>query len=149
MCIISLIRPSHYLTHILLLFDMLSTHIILKILRHIVLCGSFSTRCDRQIQIVVPSISVMSTCLSELYMCLWTYSHSICVMHFHKIIIISIWHKDTGVISKHYHLNKWINLQGKIINIHIKKMRVHARALGNPMFNNLLTRTKILCFWRY
>jgi len=33
MCIISLITPSHYLTDISFLFDMLSTHIIPKILR--------------------------------------------------------------------------------------------------------------------
>lgn len=34
MCIISLITPSHYLADISFLFDILSTHIILMILRH-------------------------------------------------------------------------------------------------------------------
>jgi len=57
--------------------------------------------------------------------------------------------KDTDVVSKHFHIGKWINLQGKIINIYVKKKRIQEWALWNPKFNNLPTRTKILCFWRF
>jgi len=57
--------------------------------------------------------------------------------------------KDTGVSSKHYHLSRWINLQGEKIYAYAKKKMTQHPALRNPMFKNLPTRTKILYFWRF
>ena len=50
--------------------------------------------------------------------------------------------KDTGDSSKHCHLSKWINLQGKIIYVYAKKKMTQHTALRNPKFKNLPTRTK-------
>jgi len=42
---------------------------------------------------------------------------------FRKIIIISMRDKDTGITTKHYHFSKLSDLQGIIINEHVKKRR--------------------------
>jgi hypothetical protein len=57
--------------------------------------------------------------------------------------------KDAGVISKHFHLSKWIILQWKIIDVYVKKKRTQDWALRNPMFTASPTRTKILCILRF
>jgi hypothetical protein len=42
---------------------------------------------------------------------------------FFKIIVIIMRNKDAGIICKNYHLGQYINLQGEIINVNIKKKR--------------------------
>ena len=65
----------------------------------------------------------------------------------HKIIIISMWDKDTGVIRQHCHLSKSINLQEKIINVYAQRKRTQDWALRNPTFNNVPAMGKKNCFW--
>ena len=59
-----------------------------------------------------------------------------------------MWHKDAGAISKH-NISKWIDLQGPIISVYVKRKGTQDWALSYPMFNILSTRIKILCFWKF